>query len=102
MFQTARMDDFGPRACCEPSPSGASRCLFVSVLQCSQQERHEMAVRFPPNTWEKKKNTWLSFNRPVLHKNSNFWIAASNFLTYALSGICETRESSGGRVFIFC
>lgn len=51
------MDDFGPRARCEPSPSGASRCLFVSVLQCSQQERHEMAVRFPPNTWEKKKRT---------------------------------------------
>ena len=47
--------NFGLGACCERSLSDAFSCLFVSALQCSQQELHEMVIRFLPKHLGKKK-----------------------------------------------
>jgi len=73
---------FGVGACCERSLSGAFSRLFVSALQCSRHELHEVVIRFLPTLGGKKKK-WLIFDRTVLHKNSHFYVAASNFMTCA-------------------
>lgn len=61
--------NFGLGACCQWSLSGAFSCLFVSALQCSQQELHEMVIRFLPNTWGGKKNACSLFLAELFYTN---------------------------------